>query len=46
MAEVKVGPGGVDAQLDPKGTAQGQLLLKAILGDDVGGPGQQARERG
>lgn len=46
VAEVKVGPGWVDAQLDPKGTVQGQLLLKTVPWDDVGGPGQQARERG
>src|SRR5512132_2382414 len=28
------------------GTAQGQLLLKTVPGDDVGGSGQQARKRG
>jgi hypothetical protein len=46
VAEVKVGPGRVDAKLDPKGTVQGQLLLQIVPGDDVGGSGQQARERG
>src|SRR5206468_12794371 len=40
-AEVEVGRGGVDTELDPQRTAGRELLAELVCGDDVDGAGGQ-----
>jgi hypothetical protein len=41
MAEMDVGGGWIDAQLDPERLASGELLLERTLGQDLLGPAPQ-----